>query len=240
MRHVHALIGPLLLACATALGDEIRLVSLEYPPYSSRALANGGCFLALSTRAFALSGHRTRITFQPWLRAKTMLRHGEHDAILPLWPNEAVEERLLASAPAFHGELGFFMRRDRPVRFDQLTQLRGSRVGTVRGYGYPEAILHSGFVAEEAVDDLSNLYKLLAGRFNLALMEKVVGNELIARNPALNRLVWQGRVLQIMPLIIGFAPPRSGAPDWPALYAQGLRQLQASGEYQRIVKPCQE
>lgn len=214
-----------------------RLATLEYPPYCSETLPGGGSIVELTERAFATQGYRPRIDFLPWARVRAALRNGTYQGALALWPPEIKEENLIASRPLFYSQLGLFVRKRYPVPFHSLDDLRGHRVGTVRGYGYPARILSSGIVVEEAVDDISNLRKLEARRFNLVLLERIVGEHLIAGDDALRgRLVWQEPALERIPLMVGFTPPRQGEPDWAAIFELGLRKLHARGEYTRILQ----
>ncbi|MDP3816747.1 ABC transporter substrate-binding protein [Pseudomonas sp.] len=215
----------------------LRMATLEYPPYSSAHLRNGGSIVELTRRAFAVQGHEVQIDFLPWARVRADLHTGNYQGALALWPKEVREERLIASRPLFYSELGLFVRRGDLLRFSTLSQLAGEKLGIVRGYGYPQHILDAGLVLEEAVDDISNLRKLQAGRFNLVLLEHRVGEHLIANDPQLRgQLAWQGAVLERIPLLVGFVPRKTGQPDWARIYEQGLRQLHASGEYTRILR----
>lgn len=223
--------------CDFAQAREVRLVTLEYPPYSSEYLPGRGTVVELTSQAFAAVGQPARIDFLPWARAQAELQKGNYDGILLLWPEEIVNMHLIASRPLFYSDLGFFTRRDTPVQFDQLSELAGRKVGVARGYGYPQSILSSGIVTEEAVDDLTNLRKLAAGRFDLVLLEQKVGEHLIKLNPPLqDKLVWQGNVLARIPLFVGFTPSQADQPDWAGLYAQGLSVLLGNGEYLRILQ----
>ncbi|UVE18889.1 transporter substrate-binding domain-containing protein [Pseudomonas sp. LS44] len=232
-----ALLALLWCVPAANAAEPLRLVSLEYPPYSSAKIPGGGSIVELVTQAMASQGKSVHIDFMPWARARAELRSHRYAGALPLWPREIVEEQLIASRPLFYSELGFFVRRDTPVQFTTLNQLKGHRVGIVRGYGYPQTLLHSGFRSEEAVDDLSNLRKLAARRFDLVLLERVVGEHLIASHATLRgQLIWQGRSLERTPLLVGFLPQRPGEPDWAATFERGLRELHATGDYMRIIR----
>lgn len=227
----------LLITSITVSAAEVRLATLEYPPYSSELLPEGGSIVELTTRAFAETGHTTRIDFLPWARVLVELRKGNYDGILPLWPDDIVSEKLIASRPLLYSELGFFIRRDTPVNFTDLSQLAGHKVGVVRGYIYPAEIMASGIVAEEAVNDLSNLRKLAARRFDLVLLEQQVGLHLLKREPDLQKvLAWQGQTQARIPLFVGFASPKLGQPDWASIYARGLNALLADDEYLRILQ----
>lgn len=216
---------------------QLRMASLEYPPYSSRHLADGGSIVALTRRAFAARGHAVQIDFLPWARARMGLRNRNYQGALALWPSEIKEEGLHASRPLFYGNLGLFVRTDHALQFTDLRELRGQTLGIVRGYGYPQHIFDAGLNLEEAVDDISNLRKLNARRFDMVLLEHTVGDYLINNNPQLRgKLRWQGQVLERMPMLVGFLPPQPGEPDWSKVFEQGLRDLHASGEYMQILR----
>ena len=237
MRAIHLLACLLMAASQYAMAGEVRLVTLEYPPYTTQTLTNQGSMIELTKRAFAAVGHTAHIDFRPWARAQQEMRQSKYDGILLLWPEEVSAAQLIASRPLAYSELGFFVRTDTPVAFTELGQLKGQRVGVARGYDYPDSIMNSGVVPEEAVDDLTNLRKLAAGRFDLVLLEQQVGLHLLSREPALQKsLAWQGQTLARIPLFVGFAPPKPGKPDWAGVYAQGLSALFANGEYLRILQ----
>ncbi|VXB86576.1 ABC transporter substrate-binding protein [Pseudomonas sp. 8AS] len=223
--------------CLAAAAGEVRLATLEYPPYSSQHLPAGGSIVELTQRAFATQGHTARMDFLPWARVRAELRNGLYQGALALWPQEIIEEHLVASRPLFYSQLGFFVRQDSPVPFATLAELRGQRVGVVRGYGYPPRLLRSGLIAEEAVDDISNLRKLAARRFDLVLLERIVGQHLIEADPALRgRLTWQEPAVARVPLFVGFIPAQAGQPDWAQIFARGLAELHSNGEYTRILQ----
>jgi polar amino acid transport system substrate-binding protein len=237
MRALPLVITLLLTASVSARAADIRLAAGEYPPFTSADLPDGGLLGELTHRAFAVSGHHVQIDFFPWARAVLVMQRDQYDGLMAIWPDRAVTEKLIPSRPLAYSELGFFVRSNTPVPFTTLSQLKGQSVGTVRGYSYPRSIMNCGIVAEDTADDLGNLRKLAAQRYDAVLLEKQVGLYLLDHNPDLQKkLVWQDPVLERLPLFVGFAAPKAGQPDWPALYEQGLKQLVESGEYLRILK----
>ncbi|MBU0903114.1 MAG: transporter substrate-binding domain-containing protein [Gammaproteobacteria bacterium] len=227
----------ILLAQPAQAEPQLRMATLEYPPYSSEHLPDGGSIVALARRAFAVRGHSLQIDFMPWARVRMGLRNRSYQGALALWPQEVKEEGLLASRPLFYSELGLFVRNDHPLPFNQLQELRGQTLGIVRGYGSPQHILEAGLSLEEAVDDISNLRKLKARRFDMVLLEHIVGNHLINNDEQLRgTLRWHGNVLERIPLLVGFLPPKAGEPDWSKVFEQGLRDLHSSGEYMQILR----
>jgi polar amino acid transport system substrate-binding protein len=227
----------LLALLASPLAAEPRLASVEYPPYSTSDLPDGGALVELTRRAFATQGYQPQIDFKPWARVRAELGSGDFQGALALWPKEIEEEGLIASQPLFYSRLGVFVRTDAPQPFHSVADLRGRRIGAVRGYGYPDHVRQAGLDLEEAVSDINNLRKLAAGRFDMVLVEQQVGEYLVTRDEQLRgRLQWQEPELATIPLMVGFVAPRPGEPDWGAIFARGLRELQDSGELRRILK----
>lgn len=233
----------ILLSCllftlnVTARAAEVRLATLEYPPYSSEYLPGGGTMVELSTRAFAVVGYDARIEFRPWARVLAELHRGKYDGLLALWPDDLIADGLVGSEPLMSSDLGFFVRQNTPVTFATLSDLKGRKVGVSLGYNYPAEIINSGIITEDAVNDLSNLRKLAAGRFDLVLLERQVGEYLIKLNPDLQgKLAWQGQTLIKIPLIAGFIKTQAPEPNWTELYSKGLSILRKSGEYERILR----
>ena len=73
--------------------------------------------------------------------------------------------------------------------------------------------------------------KLAARRFDLVLLERLVGEHLVAGDSGLRgQLIWQEPALERIPLVVGFSAPQAGQPGWAAIFERGLRELHASGE----------
>lgn len=226
-----------LLICFSAQAREIRMASLDYPPFSSPKLQDGGKLVALSRAALQLQGHSLKVDFMPWARVVLAIKRGDYDGALPLWPTDLVELHLRPSRPLAYSEMGFFVRRDSRLQGLPLEALKGLRVGIVRGYAYPKHLLSGGLIAEEAANDISNLRKLAARRFDLVLLEREVGLHLLQEEPLLGQqLTWQGRLHERIPLLIGFRPARGGEDELAKQFDDGLKHLLASGEYLRILQ----
>lgn len=225
-----------LLSCLGLQAREIRLASLDYPPFSSPRLQEGGTLVALSRAALEQHGHSLIVDYMPWARVVLAIKRGDYDGALPLWPTDLVGLDLRPSRPLAYSEMGFFIRRDSTLLGLPLEDLKGLRVGIVRGYAYPKRLL-SGVIPEEAASDISNLRKLAAKRFDLVLLEREVGLHLLHEEPLLGQqVIWQGRLHERIPLLVGLRPARNGGEDLIEQFDDGLKQLLASGEYLRILR----
>lgn len=65
----------ILLAQPAQAETQLRMLSPEYPPYSSQYLPDGGIIVVITRRAFAMQGYSVQIDFLPWARARMALRN---------------------------------------------------------------------------------------------------------------------------------------------------------------------
>ena len=114
------------------------------------------------------------------------MRKGKYDGILLLWPEEIVTANNLSPrAHCYTANWAFLCAQRHACNLHRpRSQLKGRNgVGVARGYDYPkDSIMNPELSARKAVDDLTNLRKLAAGRFNLVLLEHQVGLHLLSRD----------------------------------------------------------
>ena len=162
---------------------EVHLATLHWPPYVAEGLQDNGYAAAVVREAFARSGYETRLSFLPWARVVHNTVRGDYDGYFPEYHARALEAHFAYSLPFPGGPLGFFARRDSNIRWTSLPELVGYRIGTVRGYVNTKAFDDATYLTvEPAVDDLTNLRKLLAGRIDLMVADKHVGRALAVRH----------------------------------------------------------
>ncbi len=214
----------------------VRFFTTDYPPYTSTAYRGGGAMAAVVREALALHGYRIEIETRPWARA--ISDKDEFDGLLVLWPEEIRTMALHYYLPIFRSRIGFFTRLDTPVDTSRRTALAGRTVGIARGYGYPEIVFKSGFVLSEQNNDLTNLRMLIGRRFDLALLERPVGEHLIKANlpAAQGKLIWNEPALAEVPLGLALVRNDARAQRLQRDIANGLAALKQSGRFQQIVR----
>lgn len=133
-----------------------------------------------------------RIKPYPWKRAIIMLEKGSADALFSANYTEArtefayYPEEMLVQSPWV-----MWARKDSGLKYDSLDDLKGKRVGLVRGYSYTPEFWdfikkHASY--EEVSNDVMNFKKLNAGRVDYVLAE--LGNGLyLAGKLGLNRII---------------------------------------------------
>ena len=189
-RVILLLLGTLLGTSARA-AEPIKLAIGEWPPYFSQNLRENGVFAHIVKEAFAREGLDVSYEFYPWKRALLLAENGSVSGS-PGWimSNERARTFLFSDPVILSKEVLFF-RKDKPVNFRTLADLKGKTLGATIGYSYGAAFdaaeKAGDFTLDRAIDDTSNLRKLLAGRFDMIVLNRAVGFELLHSFPTADR-----------------------------------------------------
>lgn len=166
---------------AYAYGDEIQLMSTDYPPYFAAELPNGGPLTEIVTAAFAQAGHRVAIEFVPWNRALEYGKAGRVDGLHGAWHSREREKWFIFSDPLPGNELIFYKRRGtQPEKFTSYEDLKPFTIGIVKAYRNPKAFEATDLYTDAAVSDQVNLRKLANGRIDLVLIDRAVAEYILA------------------------------------------------------------
>lgn len=162
----------------------VTLANVEWAPFMSEGLPDGGRISRLVANAFALEGVQVRYQFLPWKRAIEEARAGKFDGTL-VWARTADREQdFFFSEPVLTTRYVLFYARARPVHWDKLQDLRGLTIGGVLGSTptgeYADLARAGVFKREESVSDELNLRKVAAGHLDAAAVEVEVGRYLLA------------------------------------------------------------
>jgi polar amino acid transport system substrate-binding protein len=177
-----------LLLTLPALASEppvLRFATEEWPPFFSRSLPGGGLTGALIGAVVTRMGQAGQIDYFPWKRAMEL---GLHDAryagVVAMLRNPEREKLCHFSSAVGSRQMVLAYLKDRPLSATALTDLRGTRIGTVAGYSNGEqfdALARSGVIkVEEGTSDQINLRKLFARRFAGMVIEKRMLRYLLA------------------------------------------------------------
>ena len=216
----------------------LTLVSTDYPPYFASDLSEGGTLTAIARAAFKAEGYDMDVVYRPWARVMYEVKNGEHDGVLAVWYSADREDFLAYSDSVAQTKIGFYGRRNKPIKVNDLASLHSYTVGTVRGYANPPSFDAANLHTEEVVDDLTNLKKLAAERIDLALIDMALAHWLISKNlPASgSKISALEPPVETMPLYIGISRK---LPDYAKVVAdfnRGLTKIRRNGEYAKILK----
>lgn len=168
--------------------ETIRLATGELPPYATQERSDEGIALDIVRKAFAHAGMEVEYTFKPWMRSLEEARAGKFDGTAYWGRNPERDAGFLISDNVLTEQWVFVYRSGGPATsplvWSRLEDLRNLRIGGIRSYTYsPEfwALSKADVLKVEfALDDLTNLRRLVAGRIDVVPMERNVACYLIA------------------------------------------------------------
>ncbi|MDN3610300.1 substrate-binding periplasmic protein [Vibrio ostreicida] len=224
----------LAIICLPVRAEVLTLTSLEWPPYSGRALDSQGASVAVVKAAVEAMGHQLNVEFYPWERAVHLAKsQTKYAGYFPEYHFEAND--LVFSEPIGTGPLGFVENKANPITWNQLQDLKSMKIGVVRGYVNTEALdtlVASGELQSEAVtSDSQNLKKVVGQRIPLAVIDSNVLAYLLSSDKNLHNaketLQMNSKLLAEKELFIAFANDESGK-KWKAIVDQGLQKIDAN------------
>jgi polar amino acid transport system substrate-binding protein len=199
MPHILPISTAALLACLSfsAMGEKLRIVTEPWSPY---VIVDGNQASGLDYDATAIVFERLGIDvewqFLPWKRCLMMLSDGEADGVLDIFKDEARADLLFPSEPLSSVDWVLFQANARPHTFNDMNDLHGLTVGVSPGYRYDPAFDNSTqFIREPAPSHEANFGKLIRGRIDLMVTDRLLGQQMI------ERLKLKGQVSQL-PVIL--------------------------------------
>lgn len=174
------------IACASpcALAEKLRLVTEPWSPY---VMVDGQKASGLDYETVTIVLNRLGIEVQwqflPWKRCLLMLEQGEADGILDIIQSGDRQNLLLyPSEPLSQVNWAMFQANDRPHAFNSLEDLNGLTIGVSPGYLYtPPFDTSSSFIRAPGPSPEANFGKLLLGRIDLMVTDRVVGQQMLTR-----------------------------------------------------------
>jgi len=134
----YRLLLSLLLSCMPVQlwAEPVRLTTLEWPPYTSQSLPDGGLTGHIVKRAFAEAGLEVTFDFYPWQRAVRLAADPTqpYSGYFPEYLSDTLPTLWRSSPSVGDSVLGMAQRSGSPIPWQQLTDLAPYRIGVVEGY----------------------------------------------------------------------------------------------------------
>lgn len=220
---------------------KIVLASSDWAPYYAEKLSGGGAAVQIVRSAFERAGYDLEIKWLPWARAIKEAEDGGFDGVLGVWYTAERAQLFTYSKPFFKNEIVFFKRRNEPINYHSLRDIRQYRIGVTRNSGPHEWLKTDYSKNIDLVGNASlNIKKLMAKRFDLMADEKlgiqyILNNEFPEWKNALESLV---PPLQVNELHIMISKTNINHQKIINDFNKGLRAIQTDGTFRNILIKC--
>ncbi|MFP5520107.1 MAG: substrate-binding periplasmic protein [Bdellovibrionia bacterium] len=185
-----------------------KVATLEWPPFVCTECPGQGIAASALKKALASQNIDIVFEFMSWSQAIRISNNPEFLGYFPAWDTE-FEKGFIQSQPLFESPLGFVERKDNPIQWQTLKDLKGLRIGGAKDYRYPTKFLDLAgegfFKFEIVVSDDTNLRKLAQKKLDAVIIDKnnaayliKKSSSKIRRQLAINPKVLETKNLYIM------------------------------------------
>jgi polar amino acid transport system substrate-binding protein len=178
-------------------------------------------------------------SFYPWKRAEMLVQRKEVPGLLSLHPTKEREALLYFSRePLSSSDNVLFVQKGREFPVPRLDALVGKTVGVTAGYHYGDGFAQlaaQGLVqTDAATTDEQGMRKLLAGRFDAFVCDRVVGLGLLRQLGLQQQVTVLPLVVSSVQMHAAFAKVAENV-EFISRFDLALRRLKKSGEWQQIM-----
>lgn len=227
--------------------DKVRLALMEYAPLMGEKVKGYGIEPAIVTAAFRNVNIEVEYDFYPPARTFKAAEEGVYDGTVGwVWSKER-EKSFYYSEPIFKAPLLLFHLKEFAFDWETMNDLRGIPIGvTAKNYYGPafhEALDAGKLTIDEASKDAIQFDKLLRRRIKVLPMNVYTGYYTIRERFAPQQaalFTHHPRPLKTSVYHVLFSRVMPENASLVELFNKGLRQLKASGEYDRIIERYQD
>ncbi len=220
-------------------GGVVKSGTVDWPPYYGKDLKDGGFVTEITREALKRSGWEYEVEFMNWNRAIGLCKQGKLDMVQGAYYTDERAKDYFVTDKYASVDMVFMKKKGSDITYSQLEDLKGKKIGMVRGYAYPDVITNASYLKVDMADKLiSNVKKLLAGRIDLVIGAKAViidttnqelpgqGSELVALDPP----------VQTNDLHNLFSRNIPNGAQLMADFNKGLEMIKADGTYAAIME----
>lgn len=160
------------LFSASSHSETLKLTTVDWQPFYGHNLPEKGFFSVIAREAFKHAGYEIEIEFQPWKRALESTKKGQFDGLLGAYFNKDRTEYLIYTDEVFENRDVFIGKNKQLVAYQDLSELKTYRIGTIRASAYSDELKDKGFTVVDVNDDMQSLRMLLKDRIDLVLMSQ--------------------------------------------------------------------
>ena len=231
-----------LALCTSALAAPLRLVTGDdYAPFTGKALPAGGMLTQVVRAALQRSSIDSSLDWQPWKRGYMKTLRGDYDATFPYVHTPQREEVFLYSEPLFVAEQHIFSRAGQVIEINDVRSMQGLRLCYPLGWKPPpiiQQLLDDGQLRRHSPTGLNECARLLLmDRDDFFISDRRLGETALQLTGVpLEQFRRSDSAINssTLHLIVPRSHPQAAVII--AQFNQGLAQLRASGDYQRLLE----
>lgn len=226
----------------------VRLVADEWCPYNCAPGDEApGILIEIAKRALEKEGVRVQYEILPWARAIDESRQGKHDGIVGASVADAPDFQF-PDTHQFKMKNAVFTLNESKWEYKDIASLNDVSLGVIRDYTYGDDL--DAYVSENQSDQKkvqfasgedaleTNIKKLLAGRIGALIEDENVFRMFLRDKPDYQDKFRIAGYLPESPtskIHVAFSPANENAKRYAELIAQETKDLEKSGEMQKIV-----
>ena len=234
------LIGLLLVNFLFAQNKTIVLANeTSWAPHYGKDLLNGGYTTEIIVEAMKRVGYDVKIKWLNWNRALELSKRGIYDGLGASYYTEERAKFFAYTDSLSDTQTVFFKLKSSNIKYNNFEDLKGYKIGTAKGYGYPKKFLEANYLKTENVRKLElNIKKLLRKRIDLMIGSKKVTQHLLN-----TKYLEQKDDIEVvkpsvdsMPLYVSFSKKSKGYEQKVKDFNKGLKIIKADGTFEKIIK----
>ncbi len=203
----------LIFTCCLFFGNHVSAQSItlgyvNFPPYEFEEKGEpSGILVKIVEMLFEKADISLALKFLPFKRAYEYVKTGnsEIDGLFNFYKTKERLNFFDYTEPVINNPLVFFVRKDSMLKYNRLEDLKGLKVGVMRGYTYgTDFDKNSLFLREPTDSHKLNFIKLIYGRTDTYPCDQLVGIHVAMKNKLMSGLKILPTPLTVMDGYIGF------------------------------------
>ncbi len=165
--------GLLSILLSASVVADLRVAASFWPPYVDEKAERRGVAVAIVDLALTRAGYKLSMVVDIWPRSLEGARSGVYDVIAAAWYSEERNKELAFSEPFMENRLIFVKLKSRDLTFDELSDLDGKMIGTIKDYAYGEPFNSVSMAIRAPTNHaVQNLQRLVKGQIDLVLADE--------------------------------------------------------------------
>ena len=225
----------LLMFTQSRAAETVRLVACNFPPYEFEHPVGDkrGFDVEVVEEAFQREDITAVFEFYPWARTLKMTKDGEATAVFSCSNTQKRREFLIMSEPISFSTRVFLVRKDyKGPPLSSFDDLRGLKVGAVKGYTSCDDLVRHGIKHDISVNDTAALKKLADGRIDVFNTQLEMSQYLSQNLDMRDFFKWFVHFKRNYHL--AFSKKWPDAEELVSRFNKGLKSIKEDGTYDRI------